>query len=197
MSCRTLIGLVNAGLWRAEERDRLLSSIRGLLSEMCVVIDVRVGSRRLEVDAFVDRERLPQVISKLRSLSEVEYVRELSADSLDEEDPLRVGVEFFNDERYWEAHETWEGVWRNSTGGEKEAVSALILVAAAYVHLQRGRAERYFSVLRRAMEKLERLSVQRIGHIDLGPLRREVQERLSNRCVRAVRIGSREKLKSY
>ena len=34
----------------------------------------------------------------------------------------------FNDERYWEAHENLEYVWKNATGTEKEILNGIILV---------------------------------------------------------------------
>jgi len=50
---------------------------------------------------------------------------------------VRMGIDLFNEERYWESHEALESVWLNASGREKELLQGLILIAAALVHMQK------------------------------------------------------------
>lgn len=64
-------------------------------------------------------------------------------------------IDFFNHERYWESHETLEGLWRVKTGDEKRLLQGLILVCAAFVHHQKGEEPVALGVLRRASKQLD------------------------------------------
>ena len=52
---------------------------------------------------------------------------------------IKDGIFYFNNERFWECHEAFEGAWKQCTGDEKELIQGLILVAAALVHLSERR----------------------------------------------------------
>ena len=51
-------------------------------------------------------------------------------------------------------HEVLEGLWKISTGGEKDLLNGIILVAAAMVHFQKNEIGIGISILKRAMVKL-------------------------------------------
>lgn len=55
---------------------------------------------------------------------------------------LEEGVTLFNSQQFWHAHEAWEHDWLKSTGDEKQFLQALIQLAAAYHHVQRGTSPR-------------------------------------------------------
>ena len=68
--------------------------------------------------------------------------------AIGEAEALSGGINLFNEERFWESHEVLESIWRVSEGSEKEALHSLILIAAAFVHFQKGemdRAEKYIA----------------------------------------------------
>ncbi len=67
------------------------------------------------------------------------------------------GIELFNDARYFDAHEAWEPLWLTSAGIEKEFLHAMIQIAAALHHLQRGNRIGATGVYGRAKAKLEAL----------------------------------------
>jgi hypothetical protein len=69
---------------------------------------------------------------------------------------IKRAVQLFNDERYWEAHEALEYVWKNATGIEKELLNGIILVAAAFVHDEKDEQDVCISILQRARKKLDR-----------------------------------------
>jgi hypothetical protein len=53
------------------------------------------------------------------------------------------GIDLFNSGYYWEAHETWEGLWHGCgrTGPTADFLKALIKLAAAGVKVREGRPE--------------------------------------------------------
>ena len=58
----------------------------------------------------------------------------------DEPTAIRFGVDLFNHGYYWEAHEVWEGPWRQAPAGSdrKLFLQALIRLAAAALKLRLG-----------------------------------------------------------
>lgn len=48
-----------------------------------------------------------------------------------------VGIDLFNEGKFWESHEEWEKIWTESTGTDRLFYQALIQTAAALVHVQR------------------------------------------------------------
>lgn len=97
------------------------------------------------------------------------------------EDALREGLELFNQERFWESHETLEQIWRVSKGAQRDVVQSLILTAAAFVHYQKGEPEICLSVLKRARAKMD--SFANLAPVSLEALRRNVDEILASRHV--------------
>jgi predicted metal-dependent hydrolase len=51
------------------------------------------------------------------------------------------GIEKFRQGHFFEAHEVWEELWMVSTGPERLFLQGLIQIAAALLHLGRGRVE--------------------------------------------------------
>ena len=66
------------------------------------------------------------------------------------------GLAEFRSGRFFEAHEEWEALWRHSAGDAKLFLQALIQLAAACVHLERGNRDPGFRLLSLAQEKLDR-----------------------------------------
>ncbi len=65
------------------------------------------------------------------------------------------GIEEFRKGRFFEAHEEWETLWMVSTGTEKRFLQGLIQLAAALVHLGRGRVEPSRRLLALALAKIQ------------------------------------------
>jgi len=65
------------------------------------------------------------------------------------------GLEEFRAGRFFEAHEEWELLWKNSTGDDKLFLQGLIQLAAACVHIGRGNAEPGQKLLALARTKLD------------------------------------------
>lgn len=67
---------------------------------------------------------------------------------------LRQGQDEFNDERFFEAHEAWENLWRLERGRERDFLQGLILAAAHFVHLRKGSWSAAATTARQACLKL-------------------------------------------
>ncbi len=62
----------------------------------------------------------------------------------------------FNAEKFFEAHEVLEALWRETQGRDRDFYQGLIQIAAAYVHVQKGTLKGGRELLKKASEKLER-----------------------------------------
>ena len=76
-------------------------------------------------------------------------------------------VELFRKGRYWESHEVLEGPWRE---GGSAFYHGLILLASAWVHVQRGNPHGIDAQLRKALQALEGVPSPYLG-IDVAALR--------------------------
>ena len=85
----------------------------------------------------------------------------------------------FNDERFWETHEEVEALWKTKSGQEKEVLQGFILVAVAFVHLQKDEAKICLSVLKRALKKLE-VPIREYEGLDVDLLRNRVRSILNS-----------------
>src|SRR5206468_5526278 len=71
------------------------------------------------------------------------------------EENHRLGVRFFEEGRYFPAHEAWETAWKQARGTEDaEFFKGLSQLGAGYVHLQRANAHGAFTLLRRAARRI-------------------------------------------
>jgi len=67
---------------------------------------------------------------------------------------VRRGVARYNAGRFWQAHEAFEVVWRQSRPPERPIWQGLIQAAAAMLHRERGNRHGLLAQGRAAMEKL-------------------------------------------
>jgi predicted metal-dependent hydrolase len=86
---------------------------------------------------------------------------------------LAKGLSCYGREEFFATHEHWELVWLKSEEPEKSFVQALIQVAAAFHHWQRGNQKGAVSLLGRALRRLE-MSPAEFGGIEVAVLRVEV-----------------------
>ena len=88
--------------------------------------------------------------------------------------PLFVqGLVEFRAGRFFEAHEGWELLWKNSKGDDKLFLQGLIQLAAACVHIGRGNATPGRHLLALAKIKLDRFGDDEVG-VDVRFLRKGI-----------------------
>lgn len=186
---RVIVALKLEGLEATSQlHSKLIQAVREQLCQASSrVVDVRIGRKRVEVDVFTDNAQ--EVVRVLSCWAPLEYVRDIeSLEEFSEAELVSFAVALFNDERFWEAHEALEQVWRSKTGEEREVLSGLIKLSAAYVHAQKGRLERFFGLLRSALNHLSQWTYGEYHGIDIEALRRDLESLLKGGVLRFVKI---------
>ena len=64
------------------------------------------------------------------------------------------GIQLFNEQHFYDAHEIWEDVWRETDGPEKKFLQGLIQAAVALHHHSTGNLVGACSLLERARKNL-------------------------------------------
>ena len=170
-----MIHLKNSS-YHPQDAYTLLLQSRKLTSEIeSEIRDTRVSSRYLEFDVSVDKEKLQLFITKLGSIGPLDHARNIIEEKIDKVTALNNGRFYFNNERFWECHEAFEGVWKETTQGEKELLNGIILVAAAMVHYQKDENPICISILKRAQAKLSN-STGKYYEIDVDSVRNKISQ---------------------
>lgn len=151
-----MLHLKNAG-FSPQDTSQLLMQARSL-DQDCTIRDCRVSTKYVEFDVSIDKSKMDGLVEKLKSIAPLDHARLVTEEHIPKEEAIEQGVFYFNDERFWEAHEVLEGVWKKCYEGEKDLVQGIILVAAALVHFQKDENSICLSVLGRAQDKLNNSS---------------------------------------
>jgi uncharacterized protein len=85
------------------------------------------------------------------------------------------GIELFNKGRFFECHEAWEEVWKQSRGEEKLFYQGLIQAAVAILHAQRGNRDGARTQYAKARAKLDPIASEHMG-LAIGKLRDDLAE---------------------
>lgn len=166
-----MLHLKNTG-FSPQDTSELLERAR-TLGKGCTIRDCRVSTKYVEFDVSISKVRLDILVEKLKLIAPLDHARLVIEEHLEKEEGVQRGISYFNDERFWEAHEVLEGVWKKSYEGEKELVQGIILVAAALVHYQKDENSICLSILNRAQDKLSRSSGM-YHTIDVDQIRRKL-----------------------
>src|SRR5262245_55836768 len=99
-------------------------------------MNLRVSRLALEFDLFIpDARELRPYLSALQQVGDVLSRRKLTnlPGHVDPDKVISEARTLFNEERYWEAHEVLEGLWKQTQGKERQWLQGMILTAAALV----------------------------------------------------------------
>lgn len=97
------------------------------------------------------------------------------------------GLKLFNEGKYFEAHEVWEDLWRETQGPARLFYQGLIQAAAGLHHLNGGNLTGARGQLRKSLAKLEQFGQNYCG-IDNARLATEIRQVLEDLKSRPVRI---------
>ncbi|MEM1977984.1 MAG: DUF309 domain-containing protein [Candidatus Caldarchaeum sp.] len=128
-----------------EDSRRLIEVVR---SQGLKVVDVRVASNHVEIDVQSGENPI------LHGFEIIEVVELVEKTVIDRDAEFVKALELFNAERFWEAHEALEPLWKEAKGEEKTILHGIILTAAAYVHLQKNDRNGFHSIIKRALRAL-------------------------------------------
>ena len=136
---------------------------------------VRIARKFIELDIFVKEENLDELIEKLAPIAQLDNVRHIIEEEVSKEKGIEDGIFYFNNERFWESHEAFEGVWKKCSGQEKETVQGIILLAVAFGHAQRDELNVGIGMLKRVLKKIEK-SASEYHSIDIDRIRNNTIE---------------------
>ena len=88
---------------------------------------------------------------------------------------FRHGVEQFNAEEFFEAHETWEAIWLQAAEPDKTFLQGITQVTAAFHHAAQGNRAGAGSLLQKGLRKLERFPADYRG-VKLDTLREKLRK---------------------
>jgi len=88
---------------------------------------------------------------------------------------LAKGVALYRRREFFEAHEHWEVVWKQSRGEERKLLQAMIQMAGAFHHWQRGNRRGAVSLMQGSLRRLESCGAQ-CGGVDVASLRAELRQ---------------------
>jgi len=138
-----------------EHSREIIYKARDLTSDMNVSVRVaRIATKFVEFDVGVEKEDLDTLVEKLSPIGPIDNIRHVIEEEIDKEQGIKDGIFYFNNERFWECHEAFEGVWKKCFGREKEIINGIILFAVAFAHAQENDLSIGIGMLRRVLEKL-------------------------------------------
>ena len=186
---RYLVRLANGQGYTPTDVKMLQAKIRELLGSADKIGNLRVSTSAIEFDLFAEHTDL----NKSKSLLEAKMSKVVTLRSLQSsvsigggEETLREGINLFNQERFWEAHEALEEIWHPATGVERDIIQGLILTAAALVHYQKNEKTVCVSILERAIEKLGKLD--NFKGFDIKRLRAGIEKIMKDNMPELLRI---------
>jgi hypothetical protein len=122
-----------------------------------IIRDARVAQRFLEFDVSVSEQKVLDqiVLNALSTIADFDSYEIIKEEELSKEEAIDRARDLFNNERFWRCHEVLENIWKQSEGEEKRLLNGVILVAAGFVHFQKGENETCVGILRRAHDKIK------------------------------------------
>ena len=171
---RYMLHLKNNGYLPKNSRE-LVHKARELCSNIASIRVARVASKFIELDVSVEKEKFQTVVDKLSPIGKLDNARHVIEEEFTKEEGIKDGIFYFNNERFWESHESLEGVWKKCSGREKDLVQGIILVAVAFAHSQKNDDKIGIGMLGRALEKLGD-SPSTYQGIDVDRIRNKIAE---------------------
>jgi uncharacterized protein len=187
---RYLLRVANKDRYSPRDVQRVAETIRKILGSRESASHFRVSTDALEFNVFAKSEGELDDRKRLLTKNQFKIVNMKLLDTppktVDKDEAFSEGVELFNEERFWECHESLEQAWHISKGVERDAIQSIILTAAAYVHYQKGEDEICLSILKRAKTRLA--SVRDYERIDLQGLEKNIDGILVSEKIRPFKL---------
>jgi len=172
---RYMLHFTNNGYTPKDSR-KLIHNARDLTSDIDGSVRVvRIAGKFVEFDVGVEKEDLDKLIEKLSPIGSIDNIRHVIEEEIGKEQGITDGISYFNNERFWECHEAFEGTWKQCFGREKEILQGIILFAVAFAHAQEDDLSIGLGMLRRVLEKLG-TSPSMYHSIDIDRLRKKAVE---------------------
>ena len=178
-----MLHLANNSSYSRKMAKSILMESRDLAYGMNLILrDCRVSKKYVEIDTSIPENNLDELIQKLSTIGPLDHAKHVVEETFEKEDAIKQGISYFNNERFWECHEVFEGVWINAGGNEKFLLQGLILVAAGLVHYQKDEDDICINIFNRALEKLEN-SKGEYYNIDIDRIKKIVTEMINSKQI--------------
>jgi hypothetical protein len=172
---RYMLHFKNNGYAPKDSRE-LIHKARNLASDVDASVRVvRIARKFVEFDVGVKKEDLDVLVETLSPIGSIDNIRHVFEEEIEKEKGITDGIYYFNNERFWECHESFEGVWKQCYGREKEILQGIILFAVAFAHAQEDDLRIGIGMLKRVLEKLG-TSPSEYHSIDIDRLRIKATE---------------------
>src|SRR5215218_3490092 len=128
---RYMVHLRNTMPYTPKDATALLRRARERVGPEATIRDARVSKKYIEFDTSIpDGVDLNTIIERLEAISPLGSYEHIIERHMEKDKAIKRAMQLFNDEKYWEAHEALEYVWKNTSGVEKDILNGIILVAA-------------------------------------------------------------------
>src|SRR5215207_5732595 len=128
---RYMLHLQNTVPYTPKQATILLQRARELVEPGASIRDARISKKYIEFDTSISEGMdVKTIIARVEAIAPLAGYEEIVERHMEKDKAIKRAVQLFNDERYWEAHEALEYVWKKATGTEKEILNGIILVAA-------------------------------------------------------------------
>ena len=159
-----------------EHSREIIYKARDLTSDLDASVRVaRIARKFVEIDVGVEKEDLDILVEKLSLIGPIDNIRHVFEEEIEKEQGITDGIFYFNNERFWESHESFEGVWKQCFGQEKEILQGIILFAVAFAHAQEDELSIGIGMLHRVLDKLG-TSPSMYHSIDIDRIRNKATE---------------------
>ena len=159
-----------------EHSSEIIYKARDLTSDLDASVRVvRIARKFVEIDVGVEKEDLDILVEKLSPIGPIDNIRHVFEEEIEKEQGITDGIFYFNNERFWESHEAFEGVWKQCFGREKEILQGIILFAVAFAHAQEDELSIGIGMLHRVLDKLG-TSPSMYHSIDIDRIRNKATE---------------------
>ena len=159
-----------------EHSREIINKARDLTSDLDASVRVaRIARKFVELDVGIEKEDLDILIEKLSPIGPIDNIRHVFEEEIEKEQGITDGIFYFNNERFWESHESFEGVWKQCFGREKEILQGIILFAVAFAHAQEDELSIGIGMLHRVLDKLG-TSPSMYHSIDIDRIRNKATE---------------------
>lgn len=180
---RYMVHLQNTMLYTPKDAASLLRRARELVEPEAIIRDTRVSKKYIEFDTSLsDDTNVSKIIERLGAISPVGSFEHITERHIDKQESITKAIQLFNDEKYWQAHEALEYVWKNASGVEKDILNGLILLAAAFVHDEKDEPDVCLSILQRARRKFSGASGMYYG-MDLNRIVNRISQMIDSNKI--------------
>ncbi len=158
-----------------------------------VVKNLRVSENAIEFDLYVIDDNLKtKSLEKLsKKFGDVLTARNLDSDNefQSKDSVIKETISLFNQQRYWESHETLEQIWRREPKGpEKDVQQGIILAASAMVHFQKNENDVCLGMIPSALAKINQWREAKYYGVSIIDLKRNLLQILESKIIAPFEI---------